>query len=97
MFASGSHDSVIKLEAAFASNNDKLGPPVTLSNTPFAPLIDVSRSGDCIASLAASIALFSPTPKPIPISAEPRFAITVLTSAKSRLTKPDTAIKSLID
>ena len=48
MFASGSHDSVIKLEAAFASNNDKLGPPVTLSKTPFAPLIDVSRSGDCI-------------------------------------------------
>ena len=67
MFASGSHDSVIKLDAAFASNNDKLGPPVTLSNTPLAPLIEVYNNGDCIASLAASIALFSPLALPIPI------------------------------
>ena len=39
MFASGSHDSVIKLDAAFASNNDKLGPPVTLSKTELQLLI----------------------------------------------------------
>ena len=45
MFASGSHDSVTKLDAAFASNNVKLAPPATLSNTPLAPLIEVSRSG----------------------------------------------------
>ncbi len=65
-------------------------------NTPFAPSIDVSRSGDEMAFFAASAARFSPVPTPIPISADPRSVIIVLTSAKSKLIKPGTAIKSEI-
>ena len=38
-----------------------------------------------------------PEPTPIPINALPRSFITVLTSAKSKLTSPATAIKSEID
>ena len=46
--------------------------------------------------LAASTALFSPEETPIPIKAEPWLDIIVLTSAKSKFTSPDTAIKSEI-
>ena len=45
--------------------------------------------------LAASTALFSEE-TPIPIKAEPWLDIIVLTSAKSKFTSPDTAIKSEI-
>ena len=62
-----------------------------------APFIDVSNSGDDTACFAASTALFSPDPTPIPIRAFPLSFITALTSAKSRFTNPDTAIKSEID
>ena len=62
-----------------------------------APLILVSSKGLETAWRAASEARFSPTPIPIPIKALPRFSITALTSAKSKLIKPDTAIKSDID
>jgi len=41
-------------------------PPVILNSTPFAPSIDISRSGEDIAILAAAEALFSPTPVRFP-------------------------------
>ena len=72
------------------------GPPVMLTITPEAPLIEVSRSCELIAILAASIALPSPVPRPIPISAEPDAAITLLTSAKSTLIKPGIVMMSEI-
>ena len=88
---------LITSAASSTSNNVKLAPPVTLIIASVAPLIDVSKSGDDTAYLAASTALFSPAPTPIAIRALPLSFITALTSAKSRLTRPATAIKSDID
>ena len=64
--------------------------------TPLAPSIDVSNNGLSVACFAASSALFSPDALPIPICAIPVFNIIVFTSAKSRFTRPGTAIKSEI-
>ena len=83
--------------ASSASNKVKDLPPVTFIMASVAPTILVSRRGLDTACLAASIALFSPVASPIPIKAFPRFSITAFTSAKSRLIKPETAIKSDID
>ncbi|MNN51840.1 hypothetical protein D3C81_1665010 [compost metagenome] len=71
-------------------------PPVIFIMTPLAPSIVVSRSGLIMALRAASAARFSPVARPIPISAEPRSVIIVFTSAKSRLIRPGTAIRSEI-
>src|SRR5690606_11260506 len=72
-------------------------PPVMLIRTPAAPWIEMlSRSGLEMASWAACTARFSPRPNPVPISAGPRFAITVRTSAKSTFTSPVTLMRSLI-
>ena len=83
--------------ASSASNKVNELPPVILIMASVAPSIVVSSNGLATACLAASMALFSPTPIPIPIIALPRLAIIALTSAKSKLTRPDTAIKSDID
>jgi hypothetical protein len=65
-----------------------------LNNNHFAHAIESSRSGESIAPLAASEALFSPEPYQIPIRAEPAFLITDLTSAKSTLINPGLVIRS---
>ena len=56
----------------------------------------VSRSGLVTACFTASTALSSPVAVPIPIWATPLLIITVLTSAKSRLIRPGTLIRSVI-
>ncbi len=56
------------------------------NNTCLAPSIETSNNGEEMAILVASTVLFSPLARPIPIKAEPWFSITVLTSAKSKLT-----------
>jgi len=61
-----------------------------------APSIVVSRRGLVTACLTASIALSSPVAVPIPICATPLSVMTVLTSAKSRLIRPGTLIRSVI-
>ncbi len=97
MLASSSADSRMIDEAAFTSNNVRSGPPVIFINTPLAPWIVASSSkGDEIACWVASIARFSPDARPAPIKAMPIPCIIDLTSAKSRLIKPGTVIKSLI-
>ena len=58
--------------------------------------MDCSKSGDEIAALAATSALLSPVPIPIPISAVPASFIMVLTSAKSTLISPGITIRSEI-
>ena len=83
-------------EASSASVRVISRPPVTLTITSCAPSIVVSRSGEKIALRAASVIRSSPEPIPIPIRALPLFAITVLTSAKSRLIRPGLVIKSVI-
>jgi|GEM_PF-3205311 hypothetical protein len=88
IFASLSIESVIILAASSTSYIDKSVPQVILKSNHFAQAIDNSKSGESIAALAASVALFSPLPKPIPISAEPAFFITEVTSAKSTFIKP---------
>gem|GEM_PF-890363 len=60
----------------------------------FAPAIESSKSGESIAALAASTALFSPEPYQIPISADHAFFITDFTSAKSTLISPGCVIRS---
>ena len=83
--------------ACSASNKVKLTPPVIFIIASVAPSIEVSSNGEETACLAASIALSSPIPIPIPMIACPDFSITALTSAKSKLISPTTAIKSEID
>ena len=83
--------------ACSASNKVKFTPPVILIIASVAPSIEVSNNGLDTACFAASNALSSPIPIPIPIIARPLFSITALTSAKSKLTSPTTAIKSEID
>jgi hypothetical protein len=94
IFASVSTDSVIIFAASSTSNILKSEPQVILNSNHFAHAIDSSRSGESIAHLAASEALFSPEPYQIPIRAEPAFLITDLTSAKSTFIKPGLVIKS---
>jgi hypothetical protein len=65
-----------------------------LNNNHLAQAIESSKSGESIALLAASTALFSQEPYQIPIKAEPAFFITDLTSAKSTFIKPGCVIKS---
>ena len=66
-----------------------------LINTPRAPWIEMSSSNGLeIAFCAASMARFSPLADAAPMSAKPISAITVRTSAKSRLINPGVMIKS---
>ena len=61
-----------------------------------APSTLASSSGELMAALAASTARFSPPATPIPMSAEPASFMTVRTSAKSRLMRPGTVIRSVM-
>ena len=70
--------------------------PDTLTITLDAPVIVVSSSGLATACLTASSALSSPRPEPIPICAIPLSFITVWISAKSRLIRDGTLIRSVI-
>ena len=45
IFASGSTACLMISAASFTSNSDRLSPPVTLNNTPFAPDTDTSSKG----------------------------------------------------
>ena len=71
------------------------GPPLMLMSTPVAPLMDtLSSRGEQMACCAASTARSSPLALPVPMSAPPRFDITVRTSAKSTFTSPVTEMRS---
>jgi hypothetical protein len=94
ILASLSTDSVIIFAASSTSNMLKSVQPVILNKSPFAQAIESSRSGESIALLAASTALFSQEPYQIPINADQAFFITDLTSAKSTFIKPGCVIKS---
>ncbi|KKT10663.1 MAG: hypothetical protein UV89_C0020G0006 [candidate division WWE3 bacterium GW2011_GWB2_43_22] len=72
------------------------GPPEILNRMPLAPSTDCSSNGEEIAALAATSALFSPVPIPIPINAVPASFIIVLTSAKSTFINPGITIRSEI-
>ena len=94
IFASSPANSSTYVAASFAST--KLISPDILIITSEAPSIVVSSNGLVIACFTASTHFSSPFPTPIPIWAIPLSDITVLTSAKSRLIKPGTLIKSVI-
>ena len=72
------------------------GPPITLIKAAVAPVISTSSSGERSAFLMESVALSSESDSPTPIMAIPPCSITVLTSAKSRLTNPGRVISSVI-
>ena len=68
-----------------------------LTKMPVAPLIETSSSkGEVIAIWAASIARFSPLPKPEPMRARPMPVMIERTSAKSTLMRPGTITRSLM-
>src|SRR5437867_3752282 len=96
MFASGSAAAWMISAASLTSNSARSGPPVIVNSTPRAPSMDCSRSGDWMAWRAASAARVSPVPCPMPISAEPALVMIVFTSAKSRLMRPGTVMRSLM-
>ncbi len=82
--------------ASLTSNRPRSGPPVMLSRMPVAPSTEASSSGDEMAALADSEARFSPLATPMPMSAEPASFMMALTSAKSRLMRPGTVIRSVM-
>ena len=94
MLASASADSEIILAASSTSTMVRSLPPVILKRMPLAPSMEISRRGEAMAERAAAWALFSPTPVPIPMRADPASAIIVLTSAKSTLISPGVVIRS---
>ena len=82
--------------ASSTSASPRSGPPVMLRRIPVAPSRVCSSSGDEIAARAASTARFSPRATPMPMSAEPASFMIVRTSAKSRLIRPGTVMRSVI-
>jgi hypothetical protein len=82
------------LAASCTSVGVKSDHPDTANMMLFALSKFVSINGLSIAFLAASTALFSPAPYPIPNNAFHEFCITVLMSAKSILISPGFMIKS---
>ena len=71
--------------------------PVTLMSTPRAPWMEVSSSGLEMAMRAASSALPLPAARPTPMCAMPAFFMMAVTSAKSRLMKPVSRMRSEMD
>src|SRR5690606_2070017 len=94
MLASGSAASAMISAASLTSNSPRLELPVMLSKMPLAPSMDASSKGLDTAALAAFTARSSPEATPMPISAEPALSMMVRTSAKSRLMRPGTVIRS---
>jgi len=96
IFTSGSMISSITLAASCTSVGVRSVPPDTANIILFALSIFVSNSGFAIAFLAASTALFSHAPYPIPNNALPEFCITTFISAKSMFISPGFVIRSEI-
>ena len=96
MLASGSAISLMISAASSTSKRPRLGPPVTLKRTPWAPLMLISSSGLEMASRAALAARSGPLARPMPMRAEPAERMTARTSAKSRLMRPGTVMRSLM-
>src|SRR4029079_14766954 len=95
-FAFGSAWPVTTSAASFTSKRTMSDGPVMFSSTPVAPASVVSSSGDETAAVAAAVARPSPRAIPIPISADPASRMIVRTSAKSRLTRPGTVMRSVM-
>ncbi len=96
MFASGWAASATAWAASLTSHSDRSEPPVIDSRIERAPSSVVSSSGEEAACAAASVARFSPWPMPMPSSAGPASDMIVRTSAKSRLIRPGSVIRSEI-
>src|SRR5207302_407669 len=97
MFASSSAACCTIDAASLTSTSERSCPPVTLMMTARAPVTAApSSSGLEMARRAASIARSCPSATPVPIIASPMPAMIVFTSAKSRLIKPGTRIRSEI-
>ena len=96
MFASACADCETSAAASLISNRPRSEPPAIESSTPWAPSMEASSSGLETAISAAATARSSPRAEPMPMSAEPAFRITDLTSAKSRLIRPGVVIRSVM-
>mmetsp|Transcript_22273 Transcript_22273/g.56862 ORF Transcript_22273/g.56862 Transcript_22273/m.56862 type:complete len:391 (-) Transcript_22273:83-1255(-) len=93
---SSSISSVIFCAARSSSKSVMSLPPVMFTSRPFADLIVSSpSSGFVSASTAALIALSSPSACPDPMIAFPVDFITLVTSAKSRLIRPGSTMRSV--
>ena len=82
--------------ASFTSCSEMSEPPEIESRMPRAPCTSWSISGLWIARVAASLARLGPLAMPMPIIAVPASDMTARTSAKSRLIRPGSVIRSQI-
>src|SRR5215212_2405665 len=82
--------------ASLTSKRPRSGPPVMFNMIPVAPSMLASSSGLEIAVFAASVPLVSLLDSPMPIRAEPESCMIVRTSAKSRLIRPGTVMRSVM-
>src|SRR5215208_2963939 len=82
--------------ASVTSKSPRSGPPVIFSMIPVAPSMLASSSGLEIAVFAAAVPLVSLLDSPMPMRAEPESCMIVRTSAKSRLMRPGTVMRSVI-
>ena len=96
MLASGCAVCCTALAASLTSHSERSLPPVIESRIDLAPSSVVSSSGEEVALAAASSARRSPEPMPMPSSAVPASDMIVRTSAKSRLIRPGSVIRSLM-
>jgi hypothetical protein len=97
MLASSWASVWIRVDASFTSKRVMSGLPVMFSRIPWAPWIVLSsRSGDEMAFWAASTARLSPLDVPVPMRAIPIPDMMFFTSAKSRLMRPGTVMRSEI-
>ena len=96
MFAPSNTASRTSWAASLISNRPRSEPPWTESSTPCAPSMLASSSGEEIASSAAWTARSSPRAEPMPMSAVPASCMTDFTSAKSRLIRPGTEMRSVM-
>ena len=95
--ASGCTACCTSVAACSTSSRPMSMEPVTLMSTPFAPLMEVSSRGEEMAIRAASSALPLPAARPTPMWARPASFMMAVTSAKSRLIKPVSRMRSEMD
>ena len=95
--ASGCTACCTSVAACSTSSRPMSMEPVTLMSTPLAPLMEVSSRGEEMAIRAASSALPLPAARPTPMWARPASFMMAVTSAKSRLIKPVSRMRSEMD
>jgi len=88
-------EPIISMTCLYSSRDMSL-PPTMLTKAPVAFFISTSSKGLLIALSTASLALSCESDSPMPMRETPPLFMTAFTSAKSKLTRPDLVINSVI-